>query len=100
MDIIRSSEKIAIAGNSLAIDMGITSTNTVHVELTSIAGGTARIEYTLSTSNDVLDNSAIWLPWSNGDLTTSGGAIFNAPIRYIRVITSTTGVTAILQILS
>lgn len=77
--------QLSHTGNSPAISIP-SEYNKFTVLLSSITGGTAKIQYSLSMENKILDDTAIWHDWSIGELTSEGGMIFNSYVAYIRVI--------------
>ena len=59
------------------------------------ASGTARIEFTLSALASVVDNTAKWIPWNIGDVSSSEADSFVSVVTAVRGIASTTAVLEI-----
>ncbi len=81
----RYSLDLAQSGNSDAIhipdDFGVMT-----AQLSSVAGGTAEIQYSLSKQADVAGDKAVWHGWSLGDIADASGIAFDSPISYLRVV--------------
>lgn len=84
-------------GNSDAIEFPVNFSKST-VMLSSIANGSAKIQYSLASPASVGDDTAIWHDWSVGDLTSSGGIVFDGPMTYIRVVAGNS-VNYILEVL-
>lgn len=56
-------------------------------------GGTARVEFTLSPMTDVLKGEAIWVAWSEGDVSTENSAVLDGPVTALRLIATTAAAT-------
>jgi hypothetical protein len=91
--------KISKTGSSKAIDLRYYSQKKLTVMLSAINGGTAKVMYSLDRYKQVEDDSALWFNWSKGDLSLQGGAVFDSPVNFIRVVPSIETVRYILQIL-
>jgi len=49
-------------------------------------GGSARIEFTLSTQAQVEAATAVWISWPHGDVTAAASASINGPITALRCV--------------
>ena len=68
-----------------------------NAQLSGITGGSVTLQYTLSPRNDIVADTAIWLAWSVGAVTASGGHEFNNTVNAIR-LRAGTGVTYTFQL--
>ena len=87
-----------ITGNSNAIGFPYRF-GTATVLLSSVSGGTALVQYTISSEEQVSDDSATWHNWSVGEVSSEGGIAIDAPITFIRVIAQS-GVSYKIEVLA
>lgn len=73
------------SGDSNAIIMP-NSFDKITVMLSSVSGGNAKVQYSLSTLAKVKADSAIWHDWSVGNVSSEGGTSFDSPIAFIKVV--------------
>lgn len=52
------------------------------------SGATARVEKTLSSIPDVEAGTAVWFPWSQGDVTATTETVFAPGIIALRLVSS------------
>lgn len=90
--------EVRLTGDSPAVDMP-DYFKVVTVMLSSVTGGTAKIQFSMSTIEAVQLDTAIWHDCSTGNITTEGGLAIDSPITFIRVLASPT-VSYILEVLS
>lgn len=73
------------SGNSNAIHIPADSGDMTAI-LSNVSGGTAKVQYSLSSQMRVESDSAVWHDWSIGDVDDVEGIKLDSPISYLRAV--------------
>lgn len=71
---------------------------TVHID--SVISGDVTLEWSLSTQEQVENDTARWHTWSPGAVSSARGIVFDSRVSFLRVITSAANVTYVFEALA
>lgn len=79
-----------LTGDSDAIDISDYRDKLTIIVISNVAGGSATIEYSLSSKSKVLEDTAIFHASSMANISTSKQGEISVPVNYLKVVTNPT----------